>query len=435
MDISASTPTSIPIDEASTRFPISRRYALTVFALIYCMMLSDYMSRQVLNSVFPLLKQMWALSDSQLGSLSGVVPLMVGILVVPLSALTDRFGRVRGITVMVSVWSIATIACAVSASYGEMLVARFFVGVGEAAYTAAGVALIMGLFPKQVRATLVGAYSSGVPVGTVSGVALGGFIAERFGWRWSFAIMAAFGLLVLAIFRCICSDKKIEKMGEGVDGYQLARSARGNFRKDVFNILSSRSILYAYLGCGVQAFVDAAMIVWLPAFLNRYYGLGVGKSAGLAASLIICNVVGRFFCGVISDVVSRDAPNRRWAVAIISSAGMCVIFPVAFQLHVGALQLAMIGLGLFLSAGAIAPTAAIATTLTPPSVHATVIALLTLSLNLLGSSSGPFLTGVLADKLTLQGALQVIPLISVISIVAFANGARHYNADRKRALE
>lgn len=138
---------------------------------------------------------------------------------------------------------------------------------------------------------------------------------------------------------------------------------------------------------------------------------------------------------MISDVVSKDAPNKRWTVAIITSAGMCVIFPVAFQLHVGTLQLAMIGLGLFLSAGAIAPTAAIVTTLTPPSVYATVIAVLTLSLNLLGSSPGPFLTGVLADKLTLQGALQVIPLFSVISVVAFVNGARHYNADRKRISE
>lgn len=80
MDISASAPTSTAIEEASKPFPISRRYALTVFALIYCMMLSDYMSRQVLNAVFPLLKRMWVMSDSQLGSLSGVVPLMVGIL-------------------------------------------------------------------------------------------------------------------------------------------------------------------------------------------------------------------------------------------------------------------------------------------------------------------------------------------------------------------
>jgi hypothetical protein len=104
-------------------------------------------------------------------------------------------------------------------------------------------------------------------------------------------------------------------------------------------------------------------------------------------------------------------------------------------LHVGALQLAMIGLGLFLASGALAPTAAIVTTLTPPSVHATAIAVLTLSINLLGVSPGPFLTGVLADRLNLQGALQVITLVSLVSVVAFANGARHYNADRKRVPE
>ncbi|MGA7779619.1 MAG: multidrug DMT transporter permease, partial [Paraburkholderia sp.] len=72
-----------------------RAYAWVVFALTVGLLLSDYMSRQVLNAVFPLLKAAWTLSDTRLGSLSSVVALMVGVLTFPLSVLADRWGRVK----------------------------------------------------------------------------------------------------------------------------------------------------------------------------------------------------------------------------------------------------------------------------------------------------------------------------------------------------
>ena len=108
---------------------VSRPYAWIVFALVFGLLLSDYMSRQVLNAVFPLLKAEWHLSDTQLGSLSGVVSLMVGLLTVPLSLVADRWGRVGSLKLMALIWSLATLACGFGRSYEEMFVARFVIGV------------------------------------------------------------------------------------------------------------------------------------------------------------------------------------------------------------------------------------------------------------------------------------------------------------------
>src|SRR3974377_570452 len=80
-----------------------------VFALTFALLVSDYMSRQVLNAVFPLIKSEWALSDAQLGALSGVVALMVGVLTVPLSFMADKLGRIGSLTLMAVLWSIATL--------------------------------------------------------------------------------------------------------------------------------------------------------------------------------------------------------------------------------------------------------------------------------------------------------------------------------------
>ena len=194
-------------DDPGARIP--RRYAWVVFALSFGLLLSDYMSRQVLNAVFPLLKQEWVLSDAQLGLLSGIVALMVGLLTFPLSLLADRFGRVKSLAVMATVWSLATLGCGLAQDYPQMLVARFLVGVGEAAYGSVGIAVVLSVFPKHMRATLTGAFMAGGMFGSVLGMALGGAVAAHLGWRWAFAAMALFGLVLALLYPIIVREKRI----------------------------------------------------------------------------------------------------------------------------------------------------------------------------------------------------------------------------------
>ena len=95
---------TLPVDDlARESAPVTGRrkiYPWVVFALAFGLLLSDYMSRQVLNAVFPLLKREWALTDAKLATLSSVVALMVGLLTFPLSLLADRWGRVKSLVLM-----------------------------------------------------------------------------------------------------------------------------------------------------------------------------------------------------------------------------------------------------------------------------------------------------------------------------------------------
>ena len=130
-----------------------RRYAWTVFAIVFALMVVDYVDRQVVVSMFPYLKAQWTLSDGQLGGLVSIVSIMVALGTIPLSLLADRWSRVKSIFLMALVWSIATIACAYAQNYGHLLVARSIVGLGEAAYGSAGVALLATMFPARMRST------------------------------------------------------------------------------------------------------------------------------------------------------------------------------------------------------------------------------------------------------------------------------------------
>jgi predicted MFS family arabinose efflux permease len=88
-----------------------RAFPWAVFVLSFALLLSDFMSRSVLVPALPLIRRDWAVSDAQLGALTGVVALVVGVLAVPLSLLGDRIGRVRALQGMALLWSLATRGC------------------------------------------------------------------------------------------------------------------------------------------------------------------------------------------------------------------------------------------------------------------------------------------------------------------------------------
>ncbi|BAN48132.1 MFS transporter [Metapseudomonas resinovorans] len=403
---------------------VSRTYAWVVFALTFGLLISDYMSRQVLNAVFPLLKSEWALSDSQLGLLSGIVALMVGLLTFPLSLLADRWGRVKSLTLMAMLWSLATLGCALAENYQHMFIARFLVGVGEAAYGSVGIAVVISVFPKNMRATLTGAFMAGGMFGSVLGMALGGILAQHLGWRWSFAGMALFGMLLALVYPLVVKQNRIGHS-------RPAASATDEFpcRRPLKTLFASRSVVSAYVGSGLQLFVGAAVMVWFPSYLNRYYHMGTDQAGVVSAIIVLTGGVGMILCGILSDRLCRNAPDRKIALAIAYCLISCVLLSLAFRMAPGAPQLVLIALAMLVATGTSGPAGAMVANLTHYSIHGTAFATLTLANNLLGLAPGPYITGVLADNFGLDRAFQLIPLISVAAALVFWYGKRHYHQD------
>jgi len=426
--------TSTTFDTGSA-VQVARSYAWVVFALTFGLLISDYMSRQVLNAVFPLLKSEWQLSDAQLGSLSGVVALMVGLLTFPLSLAADRWGRIRSLTLMAMLWSLATLACALSRNYEEMFAARVMVGVGEAAYGSVGIAVVLSVFPVHLRATITSAFMAGGMFGSVLGMGLGGVLAEHFGWRGSFTGMAIIGLALAAAYPLVVRESRIGTNSRVTSAPSNTQSAakRGILRgTPLKSLFLTRSVICAYIGSGLQLFISGALLAWMPSFLNRYYDMDTDR-AGLTASLfVLCSGAGMILCGVLSDQLCKDLPGRKIVLATVYCALSCVLLLAGFHQQPGALQLVLVGAGMFVAAGTSGPAGAMVANLTHPLIHGTAFATLTLANNLLGMAPGPVLTGMAADRLGLLGALQWLPVASVGAIVAFTVAYSSYLRDLDR---
>ncbi|MFF3919219.1 MFS transporter [Streptomyces sp. NPDC001852] len=410
---------------------MSRGYAWTVFALGFGLLLSDYMSRQVLNAVFPMLKAQWLLSDGALGSLSGIVALAVGVLTFPMSLMADRWGRVRSLLLAATLWSLATLGCAVSAGYGEMFVGRLFVGIGEAAYGSVGIAVVLSVFPITLRATLSGAFIAGGAFGSVLGVAVGGAVAQAAGWRWAFAAMGIFGLVLAVVYGVVVKESRLAPR-ERTTGGEAGAQERRLLRAHLPRLFSSVSVVSAYVGSGLQLFIAGALLSWLPSFFTRYYHMTTASAGAVAGGYAMVIGFGMIFGGIASDRISSTTPIRKWAVAAGCSLGSLLLLTLAFQLPIGPAQLSALAVGALLSAGSAGPAAAVVANLTPAAIAATAFATLTLANSLLGLAPGPAITGALADRLGLLGALRVVPLVALGATVAFLIGRHWYERDLLR---
>ena len=418
----------IAYDPAADR-PAPRRYAWSVFAILFALMVVDYVDRQVVVSMFPHLKAYWDLSDSQLGGLVSIVSITVALGAVPLSLLADRWSRVKSIFLMVLIWSLACISCAFAASYSQLLGARSIVGLGEAAYGTVGAALLASLFPLRMRSTVLGAFFAAATMGSVLGVMLGGFIAERWGWQAGFGAVGVPGLLLCLVFLLIVRDYKTVALPCRTPSDGKPRSAA---RTVVAELLRPRTALLTCIGAGFNLLVVSTTWAWLPSFFNRYYGLAPDQAGVKTALVVLVGGVGTLLWSVVADRLMSRLPRARLQVPAVTAILTAVFMITAFAiLPPGNAQFALIIAGSLMMTGSVGTVDAVVIDVMHPSVRATAASILSLTRNLFGLASGPLLAGALSDAYGLPFALSVIPLVCFVAAALYMVAARTYESDLK----
>jgi len=411
--------------------PAAPLYAWSVFAILFALMVVDYVDRQVVVSMFSHLKAQWDLSDGQLGALVSVVSVTVALGAVPLSLLADRWSRVKSIFLMALVWSLATISCAFAASYSQLLTARSVIGLGEAAYGTVGAAFLATLFPMRMRSSVLGAFFLAAILGSVLGIMLGGFIAERWGWQAGFGAVGVPGLVLAFVFLFVVRDYKTVAL-------PVASSERGNARVAaraiVASLLRPRSALIACVGAGFQLLTLSMTYAWLPTYFTRYYGIAPDLAGAKAALVVLVGGVGALIWGVVADRLTPRFARARLFVPVVGAVLTTVFMAAAFGLlPPGNAQFALIIAGGLMMAVNVGPITAVVIDVVHPSIRATAASVLSLVQNLFGLAGGPLLAGLLSDKYGLPFALTVVPAFSLLAAVFFALAARTYVSDLKEA--
>lgn len=411
--------------------PAPRRYAWSVFGIVFALMIVDYIDRQVVVSMFPHLKAHWSLSDGQLGGLVSVVSMTVALGTVPLSLLADRWSRVKSIVVMALVWSCATIACAYVTSYAQLLAARSVVGLGEAAYGSAGAALLATLFPARMRSTVLGAFLAAGLVGSVLGVVLGGVIAQHWGWQAGFGSVGVPGLVLAVLFLLVVRDYKTVAL-PGPEA--VRRNATMTIRVALAALLKPRTAIVTCVGAGLQLVMVSTTYAWLPSYFNRFYGLTPDRAGLRTGIVVLVGGIGAIVWSIVADRMSPRFPRARLHVPAAAAVATALLMTYAFAiLSPGPMQFAFIVAGAAMMTASIGPVCAVVVDVVHPAVRATAASVLSLTQNLFGLAAGPLLTGVLSDAYGLPFAMSVVPLFCLLAAGVFVIAARSYVSDLERA--
>ncbi len=404
-------------------WPVPRRQAWFAFVMAFLLMVFDYMDRQVVVSMFPALNAEWGLSDKELGALTAAVSITVAVFAFPIALLADRWSRVKSIVVMAAVWSLATIGCGLARSYGQLLAARAVIGLGEAGYGAAGGALLTSMFPAARRATVVGGFLAAAVIGSVLGVALGGFIAARWGWQAAFGVVGLPGLMLAILFLLVrdyrtvpLTDREARRLG-----------VRGVLR----GLLGPRTALLCYAGGALQLLTVSTIYVWLPSYLNRFHGLPTDKAGLMTAVVLVFGSVGIVLWGYVADRVGEGNPQRKLMVPAACLVVAALLLSTAFgPMQPGSLQFIVIAAGGFMMTAASGTVPAAAIDVIHPGLRATGAAMVQ---NLFGLAAGPLITGVLSDAFGLVTALSIMPLFCLASAAVLMAGTRVYPAELNAA--
>ncbi len=384
----------------------SGRFAL---ALLLAVNLLNYIDRQVLYAVFPLIKADLLLSDTALGLLGSAFMVCYMVSAPLLGWLGDRMSRVKLASGGLIVWSLATAASGLAPGYRTLLAARTSVGIGEASFGTVSPGLLSDYFPKERRGRILSYFYLAIPVGSALGYLLGGTLGQNFGWHAAFLIVGVPGL-VLAL--------PLWFLREPLRGATDERAAKKGapLQRNYRALFTNRSFITNTLTMAAMTFALGGLAQWVPTFLYRIHGLSVEKGNILFGSVtVLAGITGTLTGGWLGDRLQQKSEK---GYLVVSGWGFLIGAPVAaYALLTPSLSGCLTAMFfaeffLFLNTG---PLNTVIVNVTRPAIRAMAFAVNIFFIHALGDAVSPTLLGRLSDLWGLRTALLITPFFIILA--------------------
>ncbi|MBI5623339.1 MAG: MFS transporter [Elusimicrobia bacterium] len=364
-----------------------------VLAVLFLVNLLNYIDRQVLYAVFPLIKPDLMLSDTQLGALASSF-MVVYMCAAPFAGwFGDRSNRSRWLAGGVGIWSLATVFSGLSKTYAQLLGARSLVGIGEACYGSISPSFIAERFKLDTRARVLGFFSMAIPVGSALGYVLGGQLGERYGWRTAFFMVGVPGLA--AAFLCsLLKDPRSDAAGRKPAPPGWSAYA---------GLLKNRIFVADTLAGAAMTFAVGGLAAWMPSYFVRTWNVSVGQ-AGLwfGGVTVAAGALGSLTGGWVGDWALRYTKKSYFLVTGVGFLA-CIPFGAATlwapDCRTALLFLFCAEFLIFMNNG---PLNALLVDCTPVAIRSMAFAVNIFFIHALGDALSPTLIGWVSDKTDLR---------------------------------
>jgi MFS family permease len=374
----------------------------TALILLTTLNLLNYVDRNVLFAVQPLVQEEFHLTNTQIGYLTSAFLLCYMCAAPFVGPLADRYSRKLIIVFGAMFWSGLTLLTAVTHTYTELLVRHTLVGIGEATFVTIAPTFVADLFSEDKRGRILGVFYLALPVGSAAGYLLGGHLAPTHGWRFPFYIAAAPGFMVaLAVLF-------------------LKEPERGQFdsvketpeRASVWGLARNPAFLTATLGMAAMTFSLGGLQVWMPKFLysERHYSLEAANIM-FGSIIVIDGIFAALLGGWLGDYLLK---RTKGAYYLVSAVGMALGVPLmSFALFsTGRSMVPAIWAATFFLLLNTSPLNAAVINSVGAHIRATALAVNIFIIHILGDVPSPTMIGWVADHKSMQSAF-VLPIIAM----------------------
>lgn len=413
----------------------SARQRWSLVGVLFLVATVNYLDRNIIGVLLEPIKAEFGVSDTMLGLLTGAsFAILFATLGLPIAYWADRGDRKLIITLSLTVWSAMTVLCGMAQSFLHLALARIGVGAGEAGAIPPAQSLIADYFPPEKRATALGVFLMASVIGYALGLIGGGLVAQHYGWRVTFILAGAPGLLLaLIVLAALHEPRRTMRVASFKPQSETALQS-------IRHLLSKRSFVYLLASVTFYCLLAYGALIFTVAYIMRAYQVSVAE-AGVLFGLVsaFAAVAGNFLGGMITDRLARH--DIRW-IAWLPGIGLLIAFPLYTAVFLTTslnLMLILIALGGTILTGVMPALFAGVHMVCGASRRSMAVALVLFAGNLLGMTLGPLLAGALSDYLArywgaaegLRYALTASMLILLPSALCALRAAHFVPSDKE----
>lgn len=404
--------------------PARRGLVLGILCFVYVL---NFLDRQLVSILAKPIQDALQITDGQLGRITGFYfALFYCFIAIPVGWLADRTNRVRVLSIACGLWSAATAACGMAGNYGQLVVARMAVGVGEAGGVPPSYAIISDYFPREKRGTALAIFNLGPPLGSALGVAFGASLAAAFDWRLPFYVIGGIGVATaIAVWILVAEPKR--GAYDAAEPAPAASVAAESFFSVIARFFTNPILLLASVASGAANFITYGLSNFATLFLMREKGMELGEVAIWYALVVALGMGGGIF--VSGRLIDKFTARAKAAYAVIPAISLLLALPF-FLGFVWAprweLALVFLMVPMFLNSFFLTATVTFVQSEVRADQRVISGALLLLVMNFIGLGLGPTYVGMASDFFSashgghaLQTALYALAPMYVIAALLF----------------
>ena len=299
----------------------------------------NYLDRSTLSIANHSISQEMGLNASQMGLLLSAFSIAYAFSQLPIGALLDKFGARAMLGLGMLVWSVAQLTGGLVQTLQQFLIARVFLGLGEAPQFPAGAKVVSEWFAVRERGGPTGIFVASSTIGPALAPPILTILMLSFGWRTMFIIMGALGVAVaLGWYAFYRNRNEVELtasemlyLAEGDRGSDVVQKLSFSEWKNLFRHRTTWGMLFGFMGVIYMVWL---YLTWLPAYLEHERHLSIARTGWVVSIPYIFGTLGMVSSGYIADwLMARGmAPlnSRKWPICVGLIGAAFFTIPAAY---------------------------------------------------------------------------------------------------------